>query len=54
VASSPRALHCLGRGVEARVNEFVDALLVPAVPLHKRLLAHARSERLRLCRATSG
>ncbi len=50
VASSPRALHCLGRGAEARANEFMGALLVPAVPLHTQLLAHARSERLRLCR----
>ena len=50
VASSPQALHRLGRGAEARANEFMGALLVPPVPLHTRLLAYARSEGMRLCR----
>jgi hypothetical protein len=50
VASSPRALDRMGRGAEARANEFMGALLAPPVPLHTRLLAHARSEGLRLGR----
>jgi hypothetical protein len=50
VARSPRALDRLGRGAEARANEFMGALLAPPVPVHTRLLAHARSEGLRLCR----
>ena len=50
VAQSARALDRAGRGAEARANEFMGALLVPPVPLHTRLLAHARSEGLRLCR----
>jgi hypothetical protein len=50
VASSPQALERQGRGAEARANEFMGALLAPAVPLHTRLLAYARSEGLRLCR----
>jgi hypothetical protein len=50
VAQSVRALDRAGRGAEARANEFMGALLVPPVPLHTRLLAHARSEGLRLCR----
>jgi hypothetical protein len=37
VARSPRALDRLGRGAEARANEFMGALLAPAVPLHTRL-----------------
>jgi hypothetical protein len=50
VASSPQALDRLGRGAEARANEFMGALLTPPVVLHTRLLAHARSEALRLTR----
>jgi hypothetical protein len=50
VATSVNALHRLGRGAEARANEFMGALLAPAVALHTRLLAHARSEGLRLSR----
>lgn len=50
VAQSARALDRAGRGAEARANEFMGALLVPPVPLHTRLLVHARSEGLRLCR----
>lgn len=50
VANSPRALDRMGRGAEARANEFMGALLAPPVPLHTRLLAHARGEGLRLCR----
>lgn len=50
VASSAQALHRVGRGAEARANEFMGALLAPPVPLHTRLLAHARSEGLHLCR----
>lgn len=50
VARSAEALDRVGRGAEARANEFMGALLVPPVMLHTRLLAHARSEGLRLAR----
>ncbi|WP_219766820.1 ImmA/IrrE family metallo-endopeptidase [Neoroseomonas alba] len=50
VASSPQALDRVGRGAEGRANEFMGALLAPSVPLHTRLLAHARGEGLRLAR----
>lgn len=50
VARSAEALDRLGRGAEARANEFMGALLTPPVALHTRLLAHARSEGLRLTR----
>lgn len=36
---------------ERRANEFMGALLVPAVPLHLRLLVHARAEGLRTVHA---
>lgn len=36
---------------ERRANEFMGALLVPAVPLHLRMLAHARTEGLRTAHA---
>lgn len=36
---------------ERRANEFMGALLVPPVPLHLRLVAHARAERLRMVHA---
>lgn len=36
---------------ERRANEFMGALLVPPVPLHLRMLVHARSERLRTVHA---
>lgn len=52
VAASPQVLDRVGRGAEGRANEFMGALLVPAVPLHTRLLALARSEGLRLARAS--
>lgn len=50
IASSAQALYRPGRGAEARANEFMGALLAPPVPLHTRLLLHARSEGLRLGR----
>lgn len=50
VASSPQALDRVGRGAEARANEFMGALLTPPVALHTRLLAHGRGEGLRLAR----
>lgn len=50
VARSAEALDRVGRGAEARANEFMGALLAPPVMLHTRLLAHARSEELRLAR----
>jgi hypothetical protein len=50
VARSAEALDRPGRGAEARANEFMGALLTPPVALHTRLLAHARSEGLRLTR----
>jgi hypothetical protein len=36
---------------ERRANEFMGALLAPPVQLHLRMLAHARSERLRTVHA---
>lgn len=36
---------------ERRANEFMGALLAPPVPLHLRLLVHARAERLRTIHA---
>jgi hypothetical protein len=50
VARNVASLHCIGSGAEARANAFMGALLVPAVALHTRLLAYARTERLRLAR----
>ncbi len=38
---------------EQRANDFMGALLVPPVRVHTRLLAHARSEGLRLTRAAN-
>lgn len=38
---------------EQRADDFMGALLVPAVRVHTRLLAHARSEGLRLTRAAN-
>jgi Zn-dependent peptidase ImmA (M78 family) len=50
VARDAASLHRVGRGAEARANEFMGALLAPPVTLHTRLLAHARTEGLRLAR----
>lgn len=50
VARDAASLHRVGRGAEARANEFMGALLVPPIALHTRLLAHARAEGLRLAR----
>lgn len=36
---------------ERRANEFMGALLAPPVPLHLRLVAHARAEKLRMVNA---
>lgn len=51
ITKAPDAL-VRGEGLsERRANEFMGALLVPSVALHTRLLALARSERMRLARA---
>ncbi len=50
VARDAASLHRVGRGAEARANEFMGALLVPPIALHTRLLCHARAEGLRLAR----
>jgi hypothetical protein len=45
---------CLDRATqlsERRANEFMGAVLVPATPLHLRLVGHARAERLRMVHA---
>jgi hypothetical protein len=52
VAASAAALDQRGRGSEGRANEFMGALLAPPIPLHTRLLVLARSEGLRLVRAS--
>jgi hypothetical protein len=51
VTASADALLSAERSSEWRANEFMGALLVPPVPLHRELLRHARSEGLRLKRA---
>ena len=51
VTACPAALNATSRAAERRANEFMGALLAPPVPLHTRLLAMAREERLRLTRA---
>jgi hypothetical protein len=38
---------------ERRANEFMGAVLVPAAPLHLRLVKHARAERLRMVHAAN-
>ena len=50
VAADAAALYRVGGNAECRANEFMGALLAPPVALHTRLLAHARSEGLRLAR----
>ena len=50
VSANPAALYRVGGAAEVRANEFMGALLAPPVPLHTRLLAHARGEGLRLAR----
>ena len=50
VARDAASLQHVGRGAEARANEFMGALQAPPVALHTRLLAHARAEGLRLAR----
>ena len=51
VTTGPSMLDRPIRAAEMRANEFMGALLVPAARLHTQLLAHARSEGLRLTRA---
>jgi len=51
VTAAPDSLVRSTNASERRANEFMGALLVPPVPLHTRLLALARSERMRLARA---
>jgi len=52
VTAGPNALLDRTTAVsERRANEFMGALLAPPVPLHLRLLVHARSERLRTIHA---
>jgi hypothetical protein len=45
---------CLDRATllsERRANEFMGAVLVPPAPMHLRLVAHARAEKLRMVHA---
>ena len=52
VTADPNALLARATAAsERRANEFMGALLAPPVPLHLRLLVHARSERLRTIHA---
>lgn len=50
VAANAATLDRVGRGAEARANEFMGTLLVPPIAVHTRLLAMARSEGLRMVR----
>jgi hypothetical protein len=51
VTAGPACLDGATARSERRANEFMGALLVPAQPLHLRLLARARSERLPMVHA---
>lgn len=52
VTADPAALFDRATALsERRANEFMGALLAPAVPLHLRLLLHARAEGLRTVHA---
>ena len=51
VTECPRCLDGASARSERRANEFMGALLVPPDPLHVQLVAHARSEGLRLVHA---
>ncbi len=52
VTADPEALlDRVTAASERRANEFMGALLAPAVPLHLRLLLHARAEGLRTVHA---
>jgi hypothetical protein len=50
VATSSVAFDRLTRDAEGRANEFMGALLAPAMALHTRLLKHAQDEGLRMVR----
>ncbi len=51
VTVSPTCLDRATQLSERRANEFMGAVLVPAAPLHLRLVVHARAERLRMVHA---
>jgi hypothetical protein len=51
VTASPTCLDQATQLSERRANEFMGAVLAPAAPLHLRLVAHARAERLRMVHA---
>ena len=51
VTTGPQSFHGATIREERRANEFMGALLVPPVPLHLRLVAHARAEGLRMVNA---
>lgn len=51
VTTAPDSLVRSTNASERRANEFMGALLAPPVPLHTRLLALARAERMHLARA---
>lgn len=51
VASSAATFDRVVRGPEGRANEFMGALLAPAMAVHTRLLALSRAEGLRMVRA---
>jgi hypothetical protein len=51
VTTDPGCLDQAALLSERRANEFMGALLVPAAPLHLRLVTHARAEKLRMVNA---
>ena len=51
VTAAPANLDRASLLSERRANEFMGAVLVPPMPLHLRLVVHARQERLRLVHA---
>ena len=51
VSAGPHSFDGATVREERRANEFMGALLVPPMPLHLRLVAHARAERLRMVHA---
>lgn len=52
MTAAPEALlDQAAESAERRANEFMGALLVPAVPLHLQMLVHARSEGLKTVHA---
>jgi hypothetical protein len=51
VSAGPHSFDGATVREERRANEFMGALLVPPVPLHLRLVVHARAEGLRMVNA---